>query len=95
MAVRRIVGPIGEWEVTGGQRRYISSLKHQAGDLRCNEVKVHGGVYLSYQHFPIVPGLGKHERIDCLGVKWPLLGSETQRFNDLLIDRFFACDCRR
>jgi len=38
----------------------------------------------------IVPGLGKRERIDCLGVKWPLLGSETQRFNDLPIDRCIA-----
>src|SRR6266404_5091994 len=38
----------------------------------------------------IVPGLGKRERIDCLGVKWPLLGGETQRFNDLPIDRCIA-----
>jgi hypothetical protein len=58
--------------------------------LRCNEVKVRGGAYLSCQHFPIVPGLGKRARIDCLGVKWPLLGSETQRFNDLRIDRCIA-----
>jgi len=38
----------------------------------------------------IVPRLGKRERIDYLGVKWPLLGGETQRFNDLPIDRCMA-----
>jgi len=34
--------------------------------------------------------LGKRERIDCLGVKWPLLGGGTQRFKDLPIDRYIA-----
>jgi hypothetical protein len=32
--------------------------------------------------------LGKRQQIDCLGVKWPPLGGETQRFKDLPIDRY-------
>jgi ASPIC/UnbV protein len=35
-------------------------------------------------------GLGKHERIDRLEVKWPLLGGETQRFKDILVERYIA-----
>jgi hypothetical protein len=35
-------------------------------------------------------GLRKHERIDCLEVKWPLLGGETQRFKDIPIERYNA-----
>jgi hypothetical protein len=34
--------------------------------------------------------LGNRERIECLEVKWPLLGGGTQRFKDLPIDRYIA-----
>jgi len=34
--------------------------------------------------------LGKRWQIDCLKVKWPLLGCETQRFKDLPIDGYIT-----
>jgi len=67
-----------------------ASLTRQAGDVRRTQVKVRGGSYLFYHHSRILLGLGNRERIDCLEVKWPLLGGETQRFKDLPIDRYIA-----
>jgi hypothetical protein len=66
------------------------SLTHQAGDLRRTQVKIRRGSYLSHHHSRIVLGLGKRERIDCLEVKWPLLGGKTQRFKDIPIDGYIA-----
>lgn len=53
-------------------------------------MQVRGGSYLFYRRSRIVLGLGNRERIDCLEVKWPLLGGETQRFKDLPIDGYIA-----
>jgi hypothetical protein len=65
-------------------------VTYQAGDLKRKRMKVGGGSYLSAHDPRIVLGLGKHETIDCLEVKWPLPGGETQRFKDLPIDRYIT-----
>jgi enediyne biosynthesis protein E4 len=65
-------------------------VAYQAGDLKRKRMKVGGGSYLSAHDPRIVLGLGKHETIDCLEVKWPLPGGETQRFKDLPIDRYIT-----
>ena len=70
-----------------------TSLTHLGADLRRTQAKVRGGRWLSYLHSRIVLGLGKRGRIDCLEVKWPLPGGETQRFKDSY--RPLHCDCRR
>jgi enediyne biosynthesis protein E4 len=67
-----------------------AAVTYQAGDLKRRRVKVGGGSYLSYHDPRMVLGLGKHEKIDCLEVKWPLPGGGTQRFKDLPIDRYIT-----
>jgi hypothetical protein len=67
-----------------------ATITYQAGDLKRRRVKVGGGSYLSYHDPRMVLGLGKHEKIDCLEVKWPLPGGGTQRFKDLPIDRYIT-----
>jgi len=67
-----------------------AAINYQAGDLKRRRVKVGGGSYLSYHDPRMVLGLGKHEKIDCLEVKWPLPGGGTQRFKDLPIDRYIT-----
>ena len=65
-------------------------VTYQAGNLKRRRVKVGGGSYLSDHDPRIVLGIGKREKIDCLDVKWPLPGGETQRFKDLPIDRYIT-----
>jgi hypothetical protein len=67
-----------------------ATITYQAGDLKRRRVKVGGGSYLSYHDPRMVLGLRKHEKIDCLEVKWPLPGGGTQRFKDLPIDRYIT-----
>jgi hypothetical protein len=67
-----------------------AALTYQAGDLKRRRVKVGGGSFLSSHDPRIVLGLGKHEKIDWLEVKWPLPGGETQRFKGLPVDRYIT-----
>jgi hypothetical protein len=65
-----------------------AKLSYQAGDLKRSRTKVGGGRYLSSHDPRIVLGLGKHEKIDWLEVKWPLPSGATQRFTELPVDRY-------
>jgi hypothetical protein len=65
-----------------------AKLSYQAGDLKRSRTKVGGGSYLSSHDPRIVLGLGKHEKIDWLEVKWPLPSGATQRFTELPVDRY-------
>jgi hypothetical protein len=67
-----------------------AAVTYQAGDWKRKRVKVGSGSYLSSHDPRMVLGLGKHETIDCLEVKWPLPGGATQRFKDLPIDRYIT-----
>jgi hypothetical protein len=67
-----------------------AALTYQAGDLKRRRVKVGGGSFLSSHDPRVVLGLGKHEKIDWLEVKWPLPGGETQRFKGLPVDRYIT-----
>jgi hypothetical protein len=53
-------------------------------------MKVGGGSYLSSHDPRVVLGLGKHEIIDWVEVKWPMPGGGTQRFKDLPVDRYIT-----
>jgi enediyne biosynthesis protein E4 len=67
-----------------------AKVTYQAGDLKRSRTKVGGGSYLSSHDPRIVLGLGKHEKIDWLEIKWPLPSGATQRFTELPVDRYIA-----
>ena len=67
-----------------------AKITYQAGDLKRSRTKVGGGSYLSSHDPRIVLGLGKHEKIDWLEIKWPLPSGATQRFTELPVDRYIT-----
>lgn len=62
----------------------------QAGALKRSRMKVGGGSYLSSHDPRIVLGLGTHEKLDWLEIKWPMPGGKTERFTDLPVDRYIT-----
>jgi len=67
-----------------------AKITYQAEDLKRSRTKVGGGSYLSSHDPRIVLGLGKHEKIDWLEIKWPLPSGATQRFTELPVDRYIT-----
>jgi hypothetical protein len=65
-------------------------VMYQAGTLKCSRMKVGGGSYLSSHDPRIVLGLGAHEKLDWLEIKWPMPGGKTERFTDLPVDRYIT-----
>jgi len=65
-----------------------AAVTYQAGDLKRRRVKVGGGSYLSSHDPRIVLGLGKHEKLDWLEIKWPQPSGLVQRFTDLPVNRY-------
>ncbi len=65
-------------------------ITYQSGDLKRSRMKVGGGSFLSSHDPRMVLGLGTRRKIDWLEVKWPLPGGSTQRFSDLLINRYIT-----
>jgi enediyne biosynthesis protein E4 len=63
-------------------------ISYQAGDLKQTRFKVGGGSYLSSHDPRVVLGLGKHEKLDWLEIKWPQPSGLVQRFTDLPINRY-------
>ncbi|MGC1415342.1 MAG: CRTAC1 family protein [Candidatus Acidiferrum sp.] len=63
-------------------------ISYQAGDLKQSRFKVGGGSYLSSHDPRVVLGLGKHEKLDWLEIKWPQPSGLVQRFTDLPINRY-------
>ena len=63
-------------------------ISYQAGDLKQSRMKVGSGSYLSSHDPRLVLGLGKRTKIDWLEVRWPPPGGKTERFTDLLVDRY-------
>jgi enediyne biosynthesis protein E4 len=51
-------------------------------------MKVGGGSYLSSHDPRVVLGLGAHEKLDWLEIKWPLPSSKMERFTELPVDRY-------
>ncbi len=80
----RLIGKKSNIDAIGAQ------IKYKAGDLVRSRFKVGGGSYLSYHDPRVVLGLGKHEAIDWVEIKWPLPGGSTQRFTGLPIDRYIT-----
>jgi hypothetical protein len=62
----------------------------QAGDQKRSRTKVGGGSYLSAHDPRLVLGLGAHNRIDWLEVRWPLPSGKTERFTTLPLDRYIT-----
>jgi hypothetical protein len=65
-------------------------ISYQAGDLKQTRFKVGGGSYLSSHDPRVVLGLGKHEKLDTLEIKWPQPSGLVQRFTDLPINRYIT-----
>jgi hypothetical protein len=78
----RLVGRRANIDAVGARVTY------QAGKLRRSIVKVGGGSYLSAHDPRLVLGLGKHEKIDWLEIKWPAPSEQVDRLTDLPIDRY-------
>ena len=64
----------------------------QAGDLKRSTMKVGGGSFLSAHDPRMVLGLGKHDKVDWVEVKWPLPSGKIERFTDLPIDRYITLE---
>jgi hypothetical protein len=80
----RLIGKKANIDAIGAE------IKYKAGDLVRSRFKVGGGSYLSYHDPRVVLGLGKHEAIDWVEVKWPQPGGGTQRFTGLPVDRYIT-----
>jgi len=65
-------------------------ISYQAGDLKRSRMKVGGGSYLSSHDPRVVLGLGVHQKIDWLEIKWPLPSGKIERFTDLPVDRYLT-----
>lgn len=65
-------------------------VMYQAGALKRSRMKVGGGSYLSSHDPRIVLGLGAHEKLDWLEIKWPMPGGKAERFTDLPADRYIT-----
>ncbi len=78
----RLVGRRANIDAVGAKVTY------QAGELRRSVVKVGGGSYLSAHDPRLVLGLGKHEKIDWLEIKWPAPSEKVERLTDLPMDRY-------
>jgi hypothetical protein len=80
----RLIGKKSNIDAIGAE------IKYKAGDLVRSRFKVGGGSYLSYHDPRVVLGLGKHEAIDWVEIKWPQPGGGTQRFTGLPVDRYIT-----
>ena len=80
----RLIGKKSNIDAIGAQ------IKYKAGDLERTRMKVGGGSYLSYHDPRVVLGLGKHEAIDWVEIKWPQPGGGTQKFTGLPVDRYIT-----
>jgi enediyne biosynthesis protein E4 len=65
-------------------------ITYQAGDMKRTRLKVAGGSFLSSHDPRVILGLGNHEKIDWVEVKWPMPGGSTQRFKLLPVDRYIT-----
>jgi hypothetical protein len=80
----RLVGRRANIDAVGAKVTY------QAGELRRSIVKVGGGSYLAAHDPRLVLGLGKHEKIDWLEIKWPAPSEQVERLTDLPMDRYMT-----
>jgi enediyne biosynthesis protein E4 len=65
-------------------------ISYQAGDLKQTRVRVGGGSYLASHDPRIVLGLGQHEKLDWLEIKWPQPSGLVQRFTELPVNRYIT-----
>ena len=63
-------------------------ITYQAGDLHRSTTKVGGGSYLSSHDPRIVLGLGQHDKVDVLEIKWPQPSGLVQRFTNIPANRY-------
>jgi enediyne biosynthesis protein E4 len=63
-------------------------VSYQAGDLHRSRMKVGGGSYLSAHDPRIVLGLGAHDKVELLEIKWPQPSGLVQRFANVPVDRY-------
>ncbi len=78
----RLVGRKANCDAIGARVTY------QAGDLRRSLTKVGGGSYLSSHDPRVMLGLGGHEKIDLLEIRWPQPSGLVQKFSNLPVDRY-------
>ncbi len=67
-----------------------AKVTYKAGDLSRHVFKVGGGSYLSAHDPRVVLGLGLHNKIDWLEIKWPRPSERIERLTDLPIDRYIT-----
>jgi enediyne biosynthesis protein E4 len=65
-------------------------VTYQSGEMKRSQMKVGGGSYLSSHDPRMVLGLGAHEKVDWVEVKWPMPVGATQRFTQLPVDRYIT-----
>src|SRR5581483_12120446 len=65
-------------------------ITFKEGDLKRRHVKVGGGSYLSSHDPRVVLGLGQHNKLDWLEIKWPGPSTTIDKLTDLPIDRYIT-----
>jgi len=80
----RLVGRSCNADAIGAQVTY------QAGDLRRMRTQVGGGSFLSSHDPRLVLGIGQHEHVDWVEVRWPQPSGRVERFGNLPVDRYIT-----
>ena len=65
-------------------------ITYQADDLRRSRMKTGGGSYLSCHDPRLVLGLGQHDKVDVLEIKWSPPSGLVQRFTNIPVDRYIT-----
>ena len=94
MILRPVGGESNHWvsfqlEGTKSDRLALNArVRATAGDLVQVQEVLSGGSYLSQNDLRLHFGLGKHDRVDRVEIRWPTGAVEV--FNDLQADRFYV-----
>jgi hypothetical protein len=65
-------------------------VTYRCGDWKRRRVKVGGGSFLSSHDPRMVLGLGLHDKVDALEVRWPQPSGRTEEFRNLPVDRYIT-----
>jgi hypothetical protein len=67
-----------------------AQVTYQAGNLLRRRTKVGGGSFLSSHDPRLVLGIGQHEHVDWVQVRWPQPSGRVERFTSLPVDRYIT-----
>jgi hypothetical protein len=69
-----------------------AKITWQTADLKRSRLKTAGGSFLSSHDPREVLGIGVHNKIDRLEIRWPLPSTRVDVFTDLPVDRYITIE---